>query len=268
MNDPQFRIDRDTLVVDGLQRTYRLMHLSDSHMSPDSPLDSDADREKAAHLRAVWMGHGNGLSQEENFRRLCAFGREQSADMFLFAGDMTDFPSVGTATEGRALYESAGDYLYVPGNHEGGQAHYPLFEAATGGDPAVQIKDLGELCLVGVDNASHTVCDRVIDTLADVLYGDKPVILVHHTPLSTPTLRPAAIDYWQDVRYFLFGEAGMDANAKAYVQLLTKEKTRLAAVIAGHLHFAHVDTFENGVTQYVSAPCLAGYGRLLTVTGR
>ena len=267
MNDPRFHIDRDTLVIDGLQQTYRLMQLSDSHMSPDSPLDNEEHRAKAAHLREVWMQHGNGVPQEENFCRLRDFGKEQGADMFLFAGDMTDFPSVGTATAGRALYESTGAYLYVLGNHEGGESHYPLFEAATGGDPAIQVKDLGELRLIGVDNAAHTVSDRVLETLADVLYGDKPVIVVQHTPFSASTLRPDAIAYWQDVSYFLFGEAGKDANAKAYEQLLTKEKTRLAAVVAGHLHLAHVDTFENGVTQYISAPCLAGYGRLLTVKG-
>lgn len=268
MNDPHFRIDRETLVIDGLQHTYRLMQLSDSHMSPDSPLDSEENRQKAAHLREVWMKHGNGLPQEENFHRLVAYGKEQGADAFLFAGDMTDFPSVGTAAAGRTLYESAGKYLYVLGNHEGGEPYYPFYEAATDGDPAIQIQDLGELCLVGVDNAAHSVCDRVLDTLADVLYGDKPVIIVQHTPLDAATLRPDAIAYWQDISYFLFGEAGMDANAQEYVRLLTKEKTRLTAVVAGHLHLAHVDTFENGVTQYISAPCLAGYGRLLTVTGR
>lgn len=267
MNDPHFLIDRDTLGINGISGTYRLLHLSDSHMSPDSALDSDDDRARAAHLRAVWMGHGNGLTQEENFCTLTAFGRHEQADLFVLAGDMTDFPSPGTAAEGKKLYDAAGRYLYVPGNHEGGALHYPLYEAATNGNPAIQVIDLGELRLIGVDNASHTVSDEVLETLCDVLYGDKPVIVVHHTPLSTPTLRPAAVAYWQDVSYFLFGEAGTDRNAAEYQRLLQKEHTQLKAVLAGHLHFAHVDTFENGVTQYVSAPCLAGYGRLLTITG-
>ncbi len=261
-------IDRDTLIIDGLQHTYRIMQLSDAHMSPDSPLDSDENRQKAAHLREVWMKHGNGLPQEDNFHRLCAVGKEEAVDLFAFAGDMTDFPSIGTAAAGRALYEKAGEYLYVLGNHEGGEAHYPLYEAATGGDPAVQVKDVGELRFVGVDNASHTVSDRALQTLADVLYGDKPVIVVHHTPLDAATLRPAAVAYWQDVSYFLFGEAGMDDNAAAYARLLSQEKTRLVAVLSGHLHLAHADMLENGVMQYVSAPCLAGYGRILTIKGK
>lgn len=268
MTDPRFHIDRDTLIIDGLEHTYRLMQMSDSHMSPDSPLDTEELRARAAKQREVWMAHGNGLSQEENFHTLTAFGKKEQTDLFVFAGDMTDFPSPGTAAAGKALYDTVGNYLYVPGNHEAGKEHYPLFEPATKGHPALQITQLGELCLVGVDNTAHTVDAAVLDVLADVLYGDKPVVLVHHTPLSAPTLRPDAIAYWKDITYFLFGEAGLDDHAAEYVRLLTKERTRLKAVLAGHLHFAHADTFENGVTQYVSAPALAGYARLLTVTGR
>ncbi len=267
MNDPHFRIERNTLTVDGLTDTYRILHLSDSHMSPDSPLDSDDDRARAAHQREVWMGHGNGLTQEENFKRLVAFGKQEQADFFVFAGDMTDFPSKGTAAAGKALYDTAGTYLYVLGNHEGVKEHYALFEPATDSHPVIQIRDVGELRFVGVDNTAHTVDRAVLDTLADVLYGDKPVIVVHHTPLSAPTLRPDAIAYWQDVSYFLFGEKGLDDNAREYVRLLTTEHTRLQAVLCGHLHFSHKDVFDNGVTQFVSAPALTGYGHLLTVTG-
>ncbi|MBQ4618037.1 MAG: metallophosphoesterase [Clostridia bacterium] len=266
--DARFRIDRDTLVIDGLQRSYRLFQLSDSHMSPDSPLDTDEHREKAAHLREVWMQHGNGLSQEDNFRALTAYGRSLQCDRFLFAGDMTDFPSPGTASVAKTMFDEAGAYLYTPGNHEQAFRFPSYFEAIANGDPAFQVTELEELRLVAVDNAAHGVPDRVIEALTDVLYGDKPVILLQHTPLDCPTLRPFAEDYWQDVTYFLFGLPGEGDNIDTYVRLLTKEKTQLKAVVAGHLHLSHVDTFENGVTQFVSAPCLAGYARVIDIQGR
>ena len=55
----------------------------------------------------------------------------------------------------------------------------------------------------------------------------------------------------------------MDENAKAYHRLLTEEHTQLQAVIAGHLHLAHTDIFPNGVPQFISAPCLAGYAAII-----
>jgi len=267
MTDDRFCIERETLRIDGLQNTYRLMQLSDSHLNLDSPLDSGEDREKAAHLRDVWMNHGNGIAAEDNYDALVAYGKEQGTDLFVFAGDMTDFPSVGTAAAGKAKYDEAGAYLYAPGNHE--QAHrFPdYYTAATGGDPALQVLDLGELRFVAVDNAAHSVEDRVMDALETLLRGDKPVILLHHTPIDCDTLHPAALAHWQDVTYFLFGLPGDGKNIERYIRLITKEKTQLKAVIAGHLHMAHVDTFENGVTQYISAPCLTGYGRMIEITG-
>lgn len=263
--DARFRIEHETLHIDGLKNTYRLMQLSDSHLNPDSPLDSDEHREKAAHLREVWMKHGNGIPAEDNFDALVAYGKDCQTDMFMLAGDMTDFPSVGTADEGKKLYDQTGAYLYAPGNHE--QAHrFPAYyTAATNGDPSFQVIELDELRLVAVDNAAHSVPDAVIEKLEAVLHGDKPVILLHHTPVECESLLPDAIAYWQDVTYFMFGRPGNGENIERYVDLLTKQKTQLRAVIAGHLHLSHVDTFENGVTQYISAPCLAGYGRIIDI---
>ena len=65
----------------------------------------------------------------------------------------------------------------------------------------------------------------------------------------------------------MFGRPAPNANVERYIRLLTQDRTMLKAVLAGHLHLSHVDTFENGVTQYIAAPCLAGYGRLLDITG-
>ncbi len=268
LHDDRFHIDRETLIVPGLTRTYRFMQLSDSHMSPDSPLDDDATRQKAAEHRAVWMGHGNGLTQEENFEALAAVGHAENVDLFLLAGDMTDFPSVGTADEGTKLYHRMlGRYLYVPGNHEQGVRYPDYYAACTGGTPALQVVELDELTLVGVDNGCHTIDDATMDALERVAHGNKPVVLLHHVPVDCDTLHPAAVDYWQDVTYFLFGASGEGDNIDRYNRLVREEKNAICAVVAGHLHFAHVDIFANGVPQYVSAPTLAGYARILEIKG-
>ncbi len=266
-NDPRFHIVRDTLILPELQQDYRILQISDSHMSPDSPLDSEEMREKAKNHRDIWMAHGNGLPQKENFDAFAALAKEEAVDLTVLCGDMTDFPSVGTAAEAVKYYETLGRYLYVPGNHEQGIRFPAYYADATRGNPALQIVDIGELRFVGVDNGCHTVDDDVVNTLERVLHGDKPVILVHHIPVNCATLYPAAVDYWNDVTYFLFGLSGDGRNIERYNRLLCEERTQLRAVLAGHLHFDHTDVLPNGVTQYVAAPCLAGYGRLLEIKG-
>lgn len=265
--DSRFRLERETLIIPELTKTYRVLQLADSHMSPDSPLDTNEMREKAAKHREVWMAHGNGAPQEDNFTAFAALAKKESIDLAVLCGDMTDFPSVGTAAEGANYYEMFDNYLYVPGNHEQGIRFPDYYNSATRGNPAFQLVDLGELVFVGIDNGCHTVTDEAIDALERVLHGDKPVILAHHIPVDCDTLHPAAVDYWEDVTYFLFGLSGNSDNIHRYNRLLREEHTQLRAVLAGHLHFDHVDRFENGVMQYVAAPCLAGYGRLLEIKG-
>ncbi len=267
LNDPRYRVERETLIIPELTRTYRILQLADSHMSPDSPLDSDEIREKAAKHREIWMAHGNGVPQEENFNTFVALAEKEAVDLAVLCGDMTDFPSVGTADEGRKRYEAFGNYLYVPGNHEQGIRFPAYYADATRGNPALRIVELDELTFVGVDNGCHTVSDEVMDTLETVLHGDKPVILVHHIPVDCETLHPAAVNYWEDVTYFLFGLSGEGENIDRYNRLLSEEHTQLRAVLAGHLHFDHIDRFPNGVPQYVAAPCLAGYGRVIDIRG-
>lgn len=267
MSDSLYRVERETLRIPGLTRSYRILQLADSHMSPDSPLDSDDMREKAAKHRDIWMAHGNGVPQEENFAAFVTLAKEEAVDLAVLCGDMTDFPSVGTAAEGVRRYEAFDNYLYVPGNHEQGIRFPAYYADATRGNPALQIVDLGELVFVGVDNGCHTVSDDVMAQLETVLHGDKPVILVHHIPVDCETLHPAAVNYWGDVTYFLFGLSGEGDNIDRYNRLIREDRTQLRAVLAGHLHFDHIDTLPNGVPQYVAAPCLAGYGRILDITG-
>lgn len=268
LTDSRFRIDRETLIIPGLTRTYRFMQLSDSHLSPDSPLDTDEIRRKAAHQREVWLAHGNGIDLEEDFRALAAVGRDEKVDLFLLAGDMTDFPSPGTAHEAAILFQKElGDYFYVPGNHEAGIRFPDYYTALTNGNPAVQVREFDELTLIGIDNGLHTVTDEAINTLERVAHGDKPVVLLHHVPVDCETLHPAAQTFWEDPTYFLFGAPGGGENVERYIDLVSREENAIKAVIAGHMHYDHIDVFENGVTQYISAPTLGGYGRILEIKG-
>lgn len=267
MLSEKYTVEHETLIIEGLKGSYRIMQLSDSHMSLDSELDDEKTRERAEKQREVWRQHGNGLSQLENFRTLVEYGKENGVDMFLFAGDMADFQSKGTAHEAYLEFEKVGKYMYVLGNHETGKKFYEFYLESTNNSPEFQVMELGELLIVGIDNGLHSVSDEVMEKLEKLFGGDRPVIFMHHVPLDCETLHPDAVKFWADVKYFLFGLSGDGKNVKEYYELLGEKKTNLKAVIAGHLHFAHVDTLPNGVPQYVSAPCLAGYGRIIDIKG-
>ena len=261
------RIKNEKLVVPGLQHTYRILHITDAHMCPDSPLDSEEVRRNAQYSRMEWTDEEFGLTLEEMFLRLAAYGSENHVDMCVLSGDIADFLSPGIVECMTGLLEQAGCCLYVPGNHETDD-DCVLFSAFAE-DPQMQIAELGELRLVGVNNADHMVTDAVLDKLETTLNSDKPVILVNHVPLVTPSLIEGVDAFWgKGTTHFWFGGVNAeDPRVQRYLTLLQRTQTRLAAVMAGHVHFAHTDTFENGVVQYVGGAGCNGHVRLLTVSG-
>lgn len=125
MKQPEkYKIEQKTLVIPGLKNRYRILQISDSHISYTSELDDEATREKAKKMTAIWTGVGNGFSQLENFDNLIDYGHEIGCDLFVFAGDMIDFTSQGNVHKIFRAYKKPGNYLAVPGNHETGEDYY------------------------------------------------------------------------------------------------------------------------------------------------
>ncbi|MBQ7604405.1 MAG: metallophosphoesterase [Clostridia bacterium] len=269
MNNPdKYKIENDTLVIRGLKRRYRIMHITDSHICFQSELDDETIREKDRRTAEKWTSVGNGLSQLENFQNLVEYGHEIGCDLIVFSGDIVDRPSKGNVHEMFGLFETAGECFVVPGNHDTGKEFYRIVEEKTNVTPNIRVRELGELLLVGVDDGPRSVSDRIISELKKVLYGDRPVVLVHHIPIGTETLRSYAGRILKDsLPYYLLGMTGNGSNVEEYYGLLNEKGTALRAVLAGHLHFPHTDYLENGVPQYITGAALSGRARVIDVHG-
>ncbi|MBE6637767.1 MAG: hypothetical protein E7618_08215 [Ruminococcaceae bacterium] len=264
----KYKIEWDTLVIPGLQGQYRILQISDSHICFESELDDEASREKGRKMAAIWTSVGNGLSQRENFDNLVDYGHEIGCDCFVFSGDMVDFASRGNVHEVFRIYETVGDYFVIPGNHDTGHYFYRHFLKTTNQSPDIQVKELGELLLVGIDNGKQSISDHMLKELEILLSGDRPVLLVHHVPLDNETLHVDAARLLKDsLPYYLLGMRGEGVNIEAYYDLLSKRHTSLKAILAGHLHFSHRDLLPNGVPQYVTGACLNGCARILCIQG-
>lgn len=269
MKQPEkYKIEQDTLIIPGLQGRYRILQISDSHICFESELDDEAAWEKGRKMATIWTRVGNGLSQRENFDNLIEYGHEIGCDCFVFSGDMVDFASKGNIHEIFRAYETVGNYFVIPGNHDTGPHFYQYFLKETNQSPDIQVKELGELLLVGIDNGKQSISDRVLKELERLLSGNRPVLLVHHVPLDNETLHVDAARLLKDsLPYYLLGMRGNGLNIEAYYDLLSKRRTSLKAILAGHLHFSHCDQLPNGVPQYVTGTCLNGCVRILDIQG-
>lgn len=267
-NLEKYNIEKETLTIKGLKHNYRIMQISDSHMCFDSELDDEATREKARKMTDIWTSVGNTFSQIENYDKMLLVGKENNCDMFVFAGDIVDFPSKGNLVGLKKKLLESENFIFTLGNHERSAQFDSDFAELMCGSTMIHTKELGEVLFVSFNDASHSVSPEALSELRKILNGERPVILVHHIPLSAPELHNDAVRILKDShKYYILGYIGERQGVDEYHELLTKEQTSLKACLAGHLHFAHKDTFENGVIQYTSGPCLNGYARIIDIIG-
>lgn len=261
-----FCLDEQTITIPGLTRTYTIVQISDAHLCPDSDLDNDTQREKNARARKMWATP-TGASQEEMLAAARAYAEEIGADLFCCTGDMINACFPGNFAALREGLCGCDRLLYAPGNHEEIPAHRADVNAAYPHDLGFRACDLGEIIVAAVDNSTHSIADDDFARLKALLAGDKPVILTQHVPLDQPQLCIEGAKKWKDLSYFIFGRSGSWAHTAEYYDLLTKQQTALRAVLCGHLHIRNIEAFENGVNQYVAAPCFDGFMRVVTVRG-
>ncbi len=262
-----FNIDKVKIRIEGLKKRYTLVHISDCHISTDSPLDTDEQRETARKSQKVWKTF-NGDTLDGVMADAVQYGIDINADAICCTGDIVDQFTKGIFADAKKVFDMSDKCIYVMGNHEGGRWHEE-YKQITGDDTQIQVRELDEIVIVSVDNSAHELMPHAFEKLKCIIAGEKPVILLQHVPLYQPSLFEKGEDFWGkgNLTYFIFDEDCKWDKKREYYELLTKEKTSLKAILAGHMHLTHADTFENGVVQMVAAPCFTGYIRVVEISG-
>lgn len=146
-NLEKYNIEKETLTIKGLKHNYRIMQISDSHMCFDSELDDEATREKARKMTDIWTSVGNTFSQIENYDKMLLIGKENNCDMFVFAGDIVDFPSKGNLVGLKKKLLESENFIFTLGNHERSAQFDSDFAELMCGSTMIHTKELGDYCL-------------------------------------------------------------------------------------------------------------------------
>ena len=273
-----------TVVIPGLTKEYKFLHISDSHVSAFS----DADQKKWTATRIQYNTArrnsfmADGLFAEERFPLLFDYANEIGADGMFLTGDLIDFPSEKNIA---LLYENVaklnGKAVFCLGNHDWNYSddymtgnavttNRPLFNDLTGGDPYISYVEFDEFLVVAVDNSSDVVTDDTVNKFLALCEKGKPIILLLHVPLHADTLAPDVMKAWGG-RNITMGPGAMGSDwgsvQRFYNAVAVDENSPVVAVFAGHVHFNHEDTLPNGITQYVTSTGYTGDCRVVTVKG-
>lgn len=256
--------------IPNLTKSYTFLHLSDAHVAcaaPDAPEDAKA---LAAKQTKAWM-HGD-IPPVDVFENVLAEAKDAGIDALLMAGDCIDYYSADNAAYMREHLPVCGvEVLYAFGNHEGGsytevienpKASYPALAPVMMGTPDFWVRDFGEFLVIGVDDSDQFVRPEQVEKMRGQIARGLPILLLMHIPMKTPAIEPSVMKKWGTT--FMIGTDEDPDSTKEFCELV-KSAENVAAVFAGHIHYAHTGEFADGRMQYVSAPAFTGYLRKVLV---
>lgn len=244
-----------------------LWHFSDVHLALHDALSSPKEAERAEKATANWVDGRLWFSKrygepDADRQRISArahfdtlLGLAEGADALILAGDICEYVSPANL---RFLDSRLGDlrtpFLAVCGNHDRA-ADIPDGYLYSRAKAPVQLLDLGDLLLIGLDDSCRSITkDQTRQFLAALSQG-KPAIVVLHIPIMTEGNRDLLLDCGD---YFRLNHPEADEETLEFIDLLRQNSSRIAAVLAGHLHFRNESEIAPGLIQYVSSQGILG----------
>jgi 3',5'-cyclic AMP phosphodiesterase CpdA len=171
------------------------------------------------------------------------------------AGDLCEYISPANL---RFLDEKLGSssipWLAVCGNHDPAETIPDGLLFSRTKQP-VQVLDLEDLLIVGIDNAKRCITAQQNTRLRELLATGKPMILAMHVPVLTEGNRELLTDCGE---YFQLNHAGADRETLEFANLLRENAGQIVAVLAGHLHFQNVSEIAPSLPQFISSQGILG----------
>ena len=285
--------DLATILIEGLERDLKILHLTDSHMAEGDERDDPEAAEHVARMRETFQQRTpGGVSARDVFQQALEKGDQLGVDAAVLTGDITHLPThAGIEIIQQGLQELGLPYLYTLGNHDWHLSHrewseatrneyYPRFHGLTGGNPSHQVLELGGVRLITLDNSTYQESAEQVAFLRRELASGEPCLLFIHIPLWVESLTPAVVEMWKAPIVMAAASGWTDEtrakwkvleaspSTRACFQLLsTGTSENLAGIFCGHVHFSLVDEYREGRCQYVTAPGFSGGYRIIQLKG-
>ncbi len=245
-----------------------LYHFSDVHLNPADEFSSSEEQQGAETNTIFWhsMRRSFATNYGEPYNEECVieaddyFDRmlkvaETDGDALVIAGDLFDAVSGAAVRACEAMFTNLTiPHLFVRGNHEVDPPIPDGCAMARIKEP-VQILDLGDVIIAGFDNAENAVTREHITALDALLNQPKPLILAMHIPIQVDQNEI----HKQCPDYYRLNYNGAPCENFALVDRILQNSCKIAAVLAGHLHFLNTCELVSGLPQYVSSQGILGH---------
>ena len=240
-----------------------LYHISDIHLNHSD--DPAAPQQPLTYETWVqgWPGFSKVHNEPYDLAQMkfpeehlnCLLELANQGDAIVMTGDICDKVS---HTNLQILDEALGKvdkpWLAVCGNHDLAQ-DIPDGYLYSRIKAPVQILDLGDLILFGLDNAQRQVTSVQTEALRQVMEQGKPVIVAMHLPIMTDDNRDILINCGD---YFRLNHPEATEETLAFIDCIKENPGKIVAVLAGHLHFHIESQVAPGIPQFVNSQSVLG----------
>ena len=269
----------ETKVKAGASEPFRLLHISDTHLTlADSrddkrKLDLAADRSKYFPNAEKDLAEACGLAKREHMT-------------IVHTGDLIDFVSEKNLDRA-AEFTRDNDVFFIAGNHE-----FSLYVGEAFEDEAYRNQSLAHVqksfpddlrfCvrvingvkLIGIDDGYYRFDEPQLEALKRECDEGLPIILLLHNPLHEPELYSHAMKnnpcaYLTSTPEELMTGYGEYRYRQQKADEITLEATRfiescplIKAIFAGHLHYDYDGVVAGRLPQYVTG---IGTERIITI---
>jgi len=244
-----------------------IYHFSDVHLSVQDSLSATEENQQAQAASANWDGtrlwfakkyeepasRAQQKSSEHHFINLLKLSED--GDAVVMAGDLCEYVSPANLRFlDRELEKLSVPWLAVCGNHDKARDIPDGYLFSRVKQP-VQLLDLGDLVLFGIDNSERAITAQQNEALRQALTLGKPLVIVMHIPIMTEGNKELLTDCGE---YFRLNHPDADRETLEFIHILEQNTDRILAVLAGHLHFGNISEIAPGLTQYVSSQGILG----------
>ena len=265
-SDEGYTVDEVNIEA-GLEHPVRLIVINDLHLQINN--DEVAADQKEFMINRIKEFSVGGLSTQKRWKKLPKLINAVDADYVLFAGDMLDFNSEATtSTFKKGLDTLNKPYMYVRADHDmecywQAEASYAASverQAAVSDLNEIQVADLGEIVIMGVNFTQNNISAEALEEVKEVMAMGKPVVVLTHIPIGqwqgtelqtySESVRNNRRLYWAPG-----ADKEPDANTAAYIDLIYAEDSPVVAVLAGHLHAKWEGQVSPNAIEHIFAPC-------------
>lgn len=248
----------DKISMPSFGKPYKFVHVSDLHIAHAFDTDSDETKAFAEKQTVRWT---DKYTPKDSLENIIVHVNEYKPDFVLFAGDVVDYYSPSNVSYIKSAFERINaPVIYSFGNHESSQSNYGIYaEAAKCGEndnPACRKIETEDFIFAVIDDSDKNIKPEQLDFMKELAKDGRPIFMLCHIPLPTPE-NQAPILRWGT--YFMLGTEEDSELTKEFCSYVESEESNVAAIFAGHIHFANTTEFAPGKKEYCSAPSFTGY---------